>query len=160
MLTPLDKKHLEELRQIRSDPEIGKWLISPSVRISAKEQECWFKNYLEDETIKIWVVVEGGKMQGYGQLRHIDLLHQSAELGVVVATGAGGKGRGKAITRGLLEFAQVLGIHRVWLTVFQDNSKALGMYLACGFAIEGILRDGAFKNGIFKNLIVMGKIND
>jgi len=160
MLKPLDESHLEELRQIRSDPEIGKWLISPSVHISARQQERWFKGYLKDETVRLWVLVEDGAVQGYGQLKHIDLLHLSAELGVVIAPAYQSQGKGKAITKGLLEIAQGLGIHRVWLRLFQDNVGALRLYLDCGFAVEGILRDGAFKDGEFKNLIVMGRLND
>jgi len=159
-LVPLAKGHLEELRQIRGDPEIAKWLIFPS-DISAVEQERWFERYLRDETYKIWVFVESGVVRGYGQLRRIDRLHRSAELGVVVAPNDQGSGRGRRIIRRLVAMArESMGIHRVWLSVLPDNERALKAYRACGFIMDGILRDAAFKDGEFRDLVVMSRLSD
>lgn len=159
-LVPLERRHLEELRKIRSDPEISKWLISPSGHISAAAQERWFERYLEDPSIRIWMLVESGKVRGYGQLCCIDLFHQSAELGVVIAPRHQGAGSGRMIIRRLLKIAyEELGMHRVELTVFEDNEKAIRAYQGCGFSIDGVLRDAAFKDGQFRNLMVMSRLS-
>jgi ribosomal protein S18 acetylase RimI-like enzyme len=40
-----------------------------------------------------------------------------------------------------LDEAQARGIRKVELEVFPDNGRAIALYAACGFEIEGLKRD-------------------
>ena len=49
-----------------------------------------------------------------------------------------------------------LGLQRVYLTVVEDNERAIRTYEQCGLVVEGRLRRHAYKQGQLKDLIFMG----
>ena len=49
-----------------------------------------------------------------------------------------------------------LGLRRLYLTVLEDNHRAIRAYEKCGFVAEGRLRKHAYKRGEFRDLIFMG----
>jgi len=51
-----------------------------------------------------------------------------------------GRGLGRALLRAATEQAQSRGMARLELTVMEHNRRALGLYLSCGFQIEGLRR--------------------
>jgi RimJ/RimL family protein N-acetyltransferase len=48
-----------------------------------------------------------------------------------------------------------LNSHRLWLDVYADNIKAIGLYTSQGFRTEGILRDSIKQNGKYRSLQIM-----
>ena len=49
----------------------------------------------------------------------------------------------------------VMNLHRVELTVYDWNPRAIRVYEKVGFQREGVLRDGIFKAGRWNNLVLM-----
>ena len=59
-----------------------------------------------------------------------------------------GRGYGTEATRLMLEHAfGTLGLHRVALTVFEFNERAIRAYRRCGFLIEGRARESIWRDG-------------
>ncbi|NJD26744.1 MAG: GNAT family N-acetyltransferase [Chloroflexi bacterium] len=59
-----------------------------------------------------------------------------------------GRGFGTEATRLMLEHAfDTLGLHRVALTVFEFNERAIRAYLRCGFIVEGRAREAIWRDG-------------
>jgi RimJ/RimL family protein N-acetyltransferase len=53
-----------------------------------------------------------------------------------------------------------LALHRVALTVFEFNTRAIRAYQKCGFAIEGSARGAIFRDGRFWDEIHMSILAD
>ena len=69
---------------------------------------------------------------------------------------AWGKGYGSEATELMVEHAFVrLALHRVALTVFEFNARAIRAYEKCGFTAEGRARDAIFRDGRFWDEIHM-----
>jgi RimJ/RimL family protein N-acetyltransferase len=61
---------------------------------------------------------------------------------------AWGQGYGTEATQLLLDHAfGVLGLHRISLTVFAFNERAIRAYQRCGFAVEGRAREAIWRDG-------------
>ena len=50
----------------------------------------------------------------------------------------------------------MMNLHRIDLTVFDWNTRAIRVYEKVGFRTEGVIRDGMFKGGRWNNLVLMG----
>jgi RimJ/RimL family protein N-acetyltransferase len=61
---------------------------------------------------------------------------------------AWGHGHGTEATRLMVDHALgALGLHRIALSVFEFNERAIRAYVACGFEIEGRAREAIWRDG-------------
>ena len=58
-----------------------------------------------------------------------------------------GQGVGRALLRAAIDTARDTGLGRLELTVMEHNRRALGLYLSCGFQVEGLRRDAVWVAG-------------
>lgn len=98
-----------------------------------------------------YLLVEQGKVRGYGMLRGWDEGYQIPSLGLATHPSARGQGLGKL----LMDFLHVLafrrGAHKVRLRVHANNEKALNLYTSLGYAFEEDTNQSGFLVG-FKNI--------
>jgi len=66
------------------------------------------------------------------------------------------QGIGGRLIRQTLDAAQAFGLHRVELTVRENNGVAVELYKKVGFAIEGLQRNRVLVDGAYENLVLMG----
>jgi ribosomal protein S18 acetylase RimI-like enzyme len=66
-----------------------------------------------------------------------------------------GRGIGTNLIRSVLAASRTVGLHRVELTVRENNESAIGLYKKVGFEIEGLQRDAVRIDGIFENIVCM-----
>ncbi|MED7828345.1 GNAT family N-acetyltransferase [Streptomyces chiangmaiensis] len=71
-----------------------------------------------------------------------------------------GRGLGRALMRSAVEEARSRGMGRLELTVMEHNRRALGLYLACGFQVEGLRRAALEVHGRRINEYYMGLLLD
>ncbi|HQT90007.1 MAG TPA: GNAT family N-acetyltransferase [Acidiphilium sp.] len=80
-------------------------------------------------------------------------------IGVMVADAHHGQGIGTALLTALLDLADHwLGLTRLELTVFADNSRAIALYHRLGFVQEGHLRDYALRDGALADSLSMARL--
>jgi len=48
-----------------------------------------------------------------------------------------------------------MNLNRIDLVVFEDNQKAIQLYMKTGFQKEGTMKEARFVEGEFRNLILM-----
>lgn len=67
-----------------------------------------------------------------------------------------GRGFGKASIILIKKYCfEILNAHRIWLDVYSDNIRAVGLYKSRGFRTEGLLRDAIKQNGKYRSLKIM-----
>lgn len=82
-----------------------------------------------------------------------------ASFGVSVKTASQGKGVGRALITAALDLADNwLNTRRIEITVYTDNTGAIGLYKSLGFVIEGEMVDYAYRNGEYVNAYQMARI--
>jgi RimJ/RimL family protein N-acetyltransferase len=71
-------------------------------------------------------------------------------------TDAWGRGYGTEATRLMIDHAfGGLGLHRIGLTVFSFNERAIRSYRSCGFVVEGRAREAIWREGRWWDEIAM-----
>jgi putative acetyltransferase len=71
---------------------------------------------------------------------------------------ARGRGAGRALLDAALEHARRVGAHKVDLEVWPDNGRAIALYAAAGFTVEG-LRDRHYRrrDGSLRSSLIMAR---
>ena len=98
---------------------------------------------------------EWGEVDAYAILRGVQEDSRGIELKrIVVAVPE--RGLGRRILRELMRIAfQELRAHRLFLDVYEDNSRARHLYESLGFRYEGVMREAAQRDGAWCNLHLM-----
>ena len=76
-------------------------------------------------------------------------------LGMALLPEFRGQGVGERLMRQTLEAARTFGLHRVELTVREDNKNAIALYKKIGFDIEGLMRDAMKVDGVYESTYLM-----
>jgi putative acetyltransferase len=70
-----------------------------------------------------------------------------------------GRGAGSALMAALLDVAdRWLGLRRIELTVYADNSRAIALYERFGFEREGLHKAFALRDGVFVDALAMARL--
>jgi RimJ/RimL family protein N-acetyltransferase len=62
-------------------------------------------------------------------------------IGMAILAEARGRGGGRALLAAVQDHARTSGAHKISLEVWVDNVRAIALYAAAGFEIEGLRRD-------------------
>jgi RimJ/RimL family protein N-acetyltransferase len=102
-------------------------------------------------------MTDGNLYIGNTYFRKIDWQNHSAEYGIFIGSKEKwGMNIGKDATLMMLEYGFTeLGFHRIWLTVFSYNHRAIKCFEKCGITKEGVLRGAVFSGGQFNDVIMM-----
>ena len=158
-LRAIEKRDVELLRSWRNHPEMRKYLFS-HMPVSEVQQAGWYERTASDSHNQILMVEDRtGLTVGYVQLSHIDHKNRSVEVGIHLSPEAQGKGYGRDAFRTLMRFAfREMNMHRVYLQVFDFNSRAIALYEQLGFREEGRFRDAVFREGRYCDVVVMSML--
>lgn len=111
--------------------------------------------YLADPDVRYLVADIAGEPAGFSILFGLTSPHKSLELKRIVV-GTPGKGLGGEMLRLILRKAfEEYGAHRLWLDVFEHNTRAQRAYATVGFQCEGMLREAVYRYGKYHSLILM-----
>ena len=69
-----------------------------------------------------------------------------------------GRGIGTKLIQSALAAARAYGLHRVELTVRENNTGAIELYKKAGFEIEGVQRNAVLVDGVYENVICMAVV--
>jgi ribosomal protein S18 acetylase RimI-like enzyme len=79
-------------------------------------------------------------------------------LGIALLPEFRRQGIGGRLIRQTLDAARAFGLHRVELSVRENNAVAIELYKKIGFAIEGLQRNRIRVDGAYENLVLMGAL--
>jgi RimJ/RimL family protein N-acetyltransferase len=105
-----------------------------------------------------WVVVlSGGEVVGWCDIvpRSRPVHAHVGVLGAALLPEFRGQGLGGRLIRQTLDAARAFGLHRVELTVREDNTSAIALYRKIGFETEGRMRDAIKVDDACQNVVLM-----
>ena len=110
---------------------------------------------LSDPDCAYWIVESEGRPAGFVILRGLASENRCIELKRIVIADPG-RGLGRRV---LLEIIRrsftELSAHRLWLDVYEDNSRARHVYRSVGFVEEGMLRECIRRGEQYRSLVLM-----
>jgi RimJ/RimL family protein N-acetyltransferase len=164
-LRALELSDVEKLVKWRNDLEVTSSLGGNTFFISKFRETEWVKNAIlnDDRNIKLAICLkENDEYIGNVNLSAINWINRSAEYSIMIGDkNQWSKGLGKEATLLILKYAfQELNLHRIYLTVRNDNERALSLYRKTGFTKEGVLRKSIYKNNKFIDMVVLSILRD
>lgn len=121
------------------------------------------RKFIESETpgsVSLVAVMDGMIVGDIGLYRFIGRRSHAAGIGMGVHDTYQRRGIGRALLGEIVAIADDwLNLTRLELTVFIDNTGAIGLYESFGFVREGRLQDFAFRAGSFIDAYSMARIN-
>ena len=138
----------------------------PPVPLSLKgTRQSNEEGWPEDDPCNVMFLVranEDDRIIGFVNLDYISWTHGDSYMGIGIGDKTcWGKGYGREAMELLLRYAFTeLNLHRLSLTVFAYNERAIHMYEKCGFKIEGVSRDYHYRDGRRWDLVSMGILRD
>jgi ribosomal protein S18 acetylase RimI-like enzyme len=108
------------------------------------------------------VAIAGGEVVGWCDITAMSraVFAHRGTLGMGVLEAYRGVGIGRALIEATLAAARVAGLSRIELEVLADNERAIALYRAVGFVVEGVKRDAYRVDGRSVDLVDMALLFD
>ncbi len=143
-----------------NDSELTSFL-SMRAPMSQAMEEAWFTRMVEaqgkDDYLFVICRLSDARPIGNCGLFRVDQVNGSAGIGITIGEKElWGKGLGTDAMFALLDFGfGQLRLERMWLEVYDFNTRGRRSYEKCGFVLEGTERHAIFKRGKFHDVQLM-----
>jgi RimJ/RimL family protein N-acetyltransferase len=128
--------------------------------VSKADEIKWLESVsMANPREKVFAIeTSSGRLIGSVGLREVNWVERKAELGIMIGeTDCWGQGYGTAAVLEVLRIAfEKMNLNRVWLRVYENNTRAIRVYEKCGFRQEGVLREDHCSGGAYYNTLIMG----
>ncbi|MFN3692127.1 MAG: GNAT family N-acetyltransferase, partial [Fervidobacterium sp.] len=155
-LRPLELSDSKTLVEYLNNEEV-KEFVGLFYPVNNFLEEEWIKrNAINHNNIVLGIEYEG-KLIGTVGFHNIEWIIRSAEFGIAIYNpNFWNKGIGTIVTKLMLKYGfEYLNLNRIWLTVFENNTRAIHVYEKCGFIQEGRKRQGRYYKGHYWDVILM-----
>lgn len=147
-----------------NDAEVGKMLAERTKKITLKEEKKWIRSLFDGKrkrTEKHFAIDAEGDVHIGSVGLFLDSRKKSAKIGILIGDkNYWGKGCGYDAMKIVLNFAfKRLKLHRVELTVYSFNKRAINLYKKTSFKFEGTKREHLFYKGKYYDELLMGILN-
>jgi RimJ/RimL family protein N-acetyltransferase len=144
------------------DPEIARLTRYQTRPMTTTEIQHFFEQRLLSADALAYSIVEAAsaRLVGFTTFSALDIDNGSVLFHITLGEhDAWGHGLGTEATELMLEHAfERLGLHRVGLSVFSYNERAIRAYEKAGFVIEGRLRDAILRDKRYFDEVQMGAL--
>jgi RimJ/RimL family protein N-acetyltransferase len=151
-LTAMTKADLPTYTAWYEDAGFSRLLDAVPAAPKSKEQwQKWLEKTEEEKDYYLFAIrlLRNNELIGYVELDGILWNHRNCWLGIGLGERDNwGKGYGRETMELILKFAfHELNLHRVQLSVFSYNKRALALYEELGFTKEGVFREHLERDG-------------
>ncbi|MCM3719601.1 GNAT family N-acetyltransferase [Fictibacillus phosphorivorans] len=155
-LRPVEEKDAQDIiKHVETIIQAGRYLQKEKPR--SLEEEIKFIQEVRLKNNMYTAVERNGKVVGIARVIKGELIMKS-HTGIFrtwIHPDSQGLGIGKQVMNYTLEWGRTNQLHKLWLTVFSGNEKAVKVYEKSGFIIEGRQKNQAFIDGKFEDEIFM-----
>ncbi|MEX0785376.1 MAG: GNAT family protein [Dehalococcoidia bacterium] len=143
-----------------NDLEVTRYLTA-RYPMSRADEERWIQSASPNsfaQGVRLAIETKEGEHIGNIDLHRMHSEDRKAGLGVMIGNKEyWGNGYGTDAITTLLRFAfYEQNLNRVWLTVFDDNDRAMACYRKCGFVEEARQRQDVYMEGRYRDVLFMG----
>jgi putative acetyltransferase len=122
----------------------------PPVNLEERSQR--FRELIEQDAL--WVLEHQGMVVGYAGAP--ETVPGVLSVGMAILAEARGQGGGRALLAAIQEHARAADAHKISLEVWTDNARAIALYTAAGFEVEGLRRDHyRRRDGSLRSTLIM-----
>jgi RimJ/RimL family protein N-acetyltransferase len=143
--------NLAAFRRWYRDPEVARLARYQDGPMGLEEIDRFFQSRaMSPDTMTMAIHVgETDRLIGTCAFSQLDGDNGSALFHITIGEkDAWGHGYGTEATQLMVDHAfGALGLHRIGLSVFEFNERAIRSYVSCGFAIEGRAREAIWRDG-------------
>jgi RimJ/RimL family protein N-acetyltransferase len=157
-LRPMTKDDIDRQRELFQNPNLAGLDCNYPHQYASMDVEALFEQPAKPNPDTAFFAIEvKGEYVGYCGLMHLRHSHRVFELGINIGDPEHwNSGYGKDAVRLLLHYGfHYLGGRRIELTTHEQNKRAIGCYLACGFVEEGRARQAIWIEGHYIDLVEM-----
>lgn len=164
-LRPIELLDTDNIVRWRNLPSVKKNLYSQD-ELKPEQHINYFNSVVKTgKSAQFIITIEGGNgKQDIGTvfIKNIDHKNHKGEYGIFIGEEiARGKGYAKAATELVLQYGfETLNLHRIFLTVMNDNYPAIAAYEKSGFLCEGVMRDEYLRSDGYVDIIIMAILKD
>jgi ribosomal protein S18 acetylase RimI-like enzyme len=102
----------------------------------------------------VWVLDDEGETVGYLAVQ--ESVSGVLSLAMAILPPQRGQGGGRALLDTALDHARKTRAHKISLEVWTDNARAIALYAAAGFEVEGLRRDHyRRRDGTLRSTLIM-----
>lgn len=157
MLRRLEEKDAPFMLEWMHDDTINCNFQYPFGEMTIEKVSAFIENSFDEENKHFAIVDENDEYLGTISLKNISQKNKNAEYAIVTRKKAQGTGIARKATQELLNYAfEELELHKVYLNVLSENTRARKFYEKCGFEQEGIAKEAVKIHGKYKSLVWYG----
>jgi diamine N-acetyltransferase len=154
-LRPLEREDLKFVHELNNDANIMSYWFEEPYEAFVELQDLYDK-HIHDQGERRFILEKDGEMLGLVELVEIDYIHRRSEFQIIIDPKHQGCGYAMIATKLAMKYAfSVLNMHKLYLIVDKENTKAIHIYKKVGFSVEGELEDEFFVDGSYHNAIRM-----
>ena len=161
-LRPMEESDVQLKVNWFNDPEINKTLVVTE-KFELEKSIQWFRKAVKDPSRCDFVIeTDQGKAIGLVGLMHIDNIHNTAEIYLVIGDKSyWGKGIMLKAEELLIGWAfDKFDLHKITAPSLAENIASIITMKKLGFKIEGTLREEKFLQGRRVDIIQLGLLRD
>jgi len=124
--------------------------------VDVEQRAARFREILErGEPAGLWVLEDDdGRQVGHAAVEEANA--GVLTIGMAILPGARSRGGGRALLDAVKNHARSSGAHKISLEVWVDNGRAIALYSAAGFEVEGLRRDHyRRRDGSLRSTLIM-----
>ncbi|SNC59069.1 spermidine N1-acetyltransferase [Sodalis endosymbiont of Henestaris halophilus] len=154
-LRPLEREDLHFIHQLNNNEIMMRYWFEEPYEAYMELKDLYKKN-IHNISERRFIVDKQGISIGLVELVDIDYIHRRSEFSILIVPEHQGKGYASIATHLAINFGfMVLNLHKLYLIVDENNTKAIHIYTKLGFKQEGILLKEFFINGQYHNTLRM-----
>ena len=119
----------------------GEGFLGAQPPVDVEQRTERFRAIIErGEPAGVWVL-EDDEGRQVGHVAVEESVPGVLGIGMAILPEARGQGGGRALVAEVKDHARTCGAHKISLEVWIDNARAIALYAAMGFEVEGLRRD-------------------
>jgi RimJ/RimL family protein N-acetyltransferase len=145
---------IEAARTVASVAEEDSIATQPPVDVEQRAER--FREIIErGDPSGVWIL-ENDEGRQVGHIAVEQSVRGVLTIGMAILAEARGQGGGHGLLAVAQEHARSVAAHKISLEVWTDNARAISLYAAAGFEVEGLRRDHYLrKNGQLRSALIM-----